>query len=121
MSSQVPDPSTPPRESIMRHRYVPFHLPDPSTEVGKSIASKLHNELFVWLTTIDEKGTPHSLPVAFLWDEMQETLLIYSAGESERERLANIRQNPRVGLHFDMSGDLVVMTGEASVSADDPP
>jgi PPOX class probable F420-dependent enzyme len=106
----------------MHHRYVPFQLPDPSTPAGKSVARRLHDELFIWLTTVDEKGTPDSLPVGFLWDEARATLLIYSAPDGTRERLAHIRQNPRVGLHFDMSGgDFVVITGEASVSSDDPP
>ena len=122
MSSQFPDSSTPSLESIAHHRYVPFQLPDPSTPTGQSVARRLHNELFIWLTTVDEKGIPHSLPLAFLWDEAQSTLLIYSAPGTDRERLAHIQRNPSLGLHFDMSGgDLVVITGEAYVSADDPP
>ena len=122
MSSQEPDQISESLENIIHHRYVPFQLPDPSTPAGKSIARRLHDELFIWLTTVDENGVPHSLPVGFLWDEAQSTLLIYSAPEGERERLANIKQNPRVGLHFDMSGgDFLVITGEASVSSDDPP
>ncbi len=122
MSSQSPDPATPSLESVVHHRYMPFQLPDPSTPAGQSIARRLHDELFIWLTTVDMDGTPHSLPVAFLWDETQATLLIYSAPEGERERLANIRQNPRVGLHFDMNSDgLLVITGEAFVSTNDPP
>jgi PPOX class probable F420-dependent enzyme len=121
MSSQLPDPATPSLESVVHHRYVPFQLPDPSTPTGQIIVRRLHDELFIWLTTVDEEGTPHSLPVAFLWDEAQATLLIYSALEGERERLANIRQNPRVGLHFDMNSEgLLVITGEAFVSENDP-
>jgi PPOX class probable F420-dependent enzyme len=122
MSSQPPDPATSSLESVVHHRYVPFQLPDQSTPTGKVIARRLYEELSIWLTTVDEQGTPHSLPVAFLWDEAQATLLIYSAPEGERERLANIRQNPRVGLHFDMNSEgLLVITGEAFVSEDDPP
>jgi PPOX class probable F420-dependent enzyme len=121
MSSQFPDPAAPSLESAVHHRYVPFQLPDLSTPTGQVIARRLHDELFIWLTTVDEEGTPHSLPVAFLWNEAQATLLIYSAPEGERERLANIRQNPRVGLHFDMNSEgLLVITGEAFVSTDDP-
>lgn len=122
MSSQSPDPATSSLEGVVHHRYVPFQLSDLSTPSGQSIARRLHDELFIWLTTVDEDGTPHSLPVAFVWDETQATLLIYSAPEGERERLANIRQNARVGLHFDMNSDgLLVITGEAFVSTDDPP
>jgi PPOX class probable F420-dependent enzyme len=121
MPSQLPDPAKPSLESAAHHRYVPFELPDPSTPISKSIARRLHEELFIWLTTVDEQRTPHSLPIAFLWDEAQGTLLIYSAPEGERERLENIGQNPRVGLHFDMNNDgLMVITGEAFVSTNDP-
>src|SRR5690242_19274885 len=104
MSSQDPNKKSPSLEDVVHHRYVPFQLPDPSTPAGKSITHRLRDELFVWLTTVEENGVPHSLPVGFLWNEVQSTLLIYSAPEGERERLANIKQNPRVGLHFDMNG-----------------
>lgn len=122
MASQPSDPATSSLESVAHHRYVPFHLPDSSTPSGQCIIRRLREELFIWLTTVDEQGTPHSLPIGFLWDEVQQDLLIYSAPEGERERLANIRQNPRVGLHFDMNSEgLLVITGEAFISEDDLP
>jgi PPOX class probable F420-dependent enzyme len=100
--------------------YVPFQLPDLATPAGKRVARQLHSDLFVWFTTVDEDGTPQSLPVTFLWDEVQATFLIYNRPEAERGR--HIRQNPRVALHFDLSGeDVIIITGEASVSSDDPP
>ena len=67
-------------------------------------------------------GVPQPLAVSFLWDEAQATFLTYSLPESERGRLAHIRQNPNVALHFEGSGgDYIIITGEAWVSADDPP
>jgi len=122
MSSQLPDKASPAGGSMVHHRYVPFQLPDKASPAGESVARRLHADLFIWLTTVDEVGTPHPLPVGFLWDEGQSTLLIYSAPEGERDRLTHIRQNPRVALHFDFgAGDLMVITGEATVSEDDPP
>jgi PPOX class probable F420-dependent enzyme len=124
MSSQHPDPSTPERPRAPQHREVPFQPPDPSTPAGQSIMRRLHEELFIWLITVDATGTPHTLPVGFLWDEAQATFLIYSASEADRDRLAHIQQNPKVGLHFnfDLSGrDSFILTGEASVSTDDLP
>jgi PPOX class probable F420-dependent enzyme len=107
---------------IVHQFYEPFQLPDKASPAGESIARQLHDEPLIWLTTVDEQGTPQPLPVAFVWDEVQSTLLIYSAPEGERDRLAHIRQNPRVALHFDGSGkDIIVITGEAFVSPDDPP
>jgi PPOX class probable F420-dependent enzyme len=124
MSSQHPDFSTPDRPRAPQHREVPFQPPDPSTPAGQSILHRLRDELFIWLITVDASGTPHTLPVGFLWDEAEATFLIYSGSEEDRDRLAHIRQNPKVGLHFnfDLSGrDSYILTGEASVSANDPP
>lgn len=124
MSSQQVDSSIPGRARVPQHREVPFQPPDPSTSAGQSVMRRLHDELFIWLITVDATGTPHTLPVGFLWDEAQSTFLIYSASKADRDRLAHIQQNPRVGLHFnfDLSGkDSFILTGEASVSTDDPP
>ena len=85
---------------------------------------RLHEELFIWLITVDTNGVPHTLPVGFLWDEVPSTFLIFSASEADRDRLAHLQQNPKVGLHFnfDLSGrDSLILTGEAEVSTDDPP
>lgn len=122
MAPHVPDPATPSPRRIVHQFYVPFHLPDPATPAGKSVARRLQEEPFVWLTTVDEEGVPQPLPVSFLWDEARATFLTYSLPESERGRLAHIRQNPRVALHFEGGGgDYIVITGEAAVSPDDPP
>jgi PPOX class probable F420-dependent enzyme len=92
--------------------------------LGQRTIRRLREELFIWLITVDTTGTPHTLPVGFLWDEAHSTFLIYSASEADRDRLTHIQQNPKVGLHFnlDLSGaDSFILTGEASVSTDDPP
>jgi PPOX class probable F420-dependent enzyme len=124
MSALASDPATPDRGRLPHHREVPFHAPDPSTPLGESILRRLHEELFLWLITVDATGTPHTLPVGFLWDEAHSTFLIYSAAEEDRDRLMHIQRNPKVGLHFnlDLSGaDSFILTGEAQVSQEDPP
>src|SRR6266849_1800926 len=124
MSSQHPDSSTPERPRVPQHREVPFQPPDPSTPAGQSAIRRLHEELFIWLITVDANSVPHTLPVGFLWDEAQSNFLIYSARETDRDRLGHIQQNPKVGLHFnfDLSGrDSFILTGEASVSTNDLP
>jgi PPOX class probable F420-dependent enzyme len=122
MSAQHPDSATPSPQRIVHQLYMPFQLPDNASPAGKSVARRLHDEPFVWLTTVDEEGVPQPLPVTFLWDEAQATFLTYSLPESERGRLAHIRDHPKVALHFEGSGgDYIIITGEAAVSADDPP
>ena len=99
-----------------------FQLPDPSTEFGERVARRLRDERLIWLTTVDAKGTPQPTPVWFLWDETTSTFLIYSLTNAKRQ--AHLQQNPRVALNFDgngKGGDIIVFTGEAQVSSDDPP
>jgi PPOX class probable F420-dependent enzyme len=99
-----------------------FQLPDLSTLFGERVARRLRDERLMWLTTVDAYGTPQPTPVWFLWGEATSTFLIYS--RSDAKRLEHIKQNPRVALNFDgngSGGDIIVFTGEAEVSAADPP
>ncbi len=98
-----------------------FQLPDPSTPFGERVARRLRDERLIWLTTVDAKGMPQPTPVWFLWDEATSTMLIYSRADAKR--LAHLQQNPRVALNFDgngSGGDIIVITGQAQVSFDDP-
>ena len=98
-----------------------FQLPDPTTPFGERVARRLRDERLIWLTTVDAKGTPQPTPVWFLWDEATSTILIYSL--SNAKRLAHIQQNPRIALNFDgngTGGDIIVITGKAQVSSNDP-
>jgi PPOX class probable F420-dependent enzyme len=120
MSQHPPDPATPAGGPVIHHVYAPFALPDPATPVGQIIARRLRDEQLIWLTTIDEQSMPQPLPVTFLWDAAQATFLIYS--RTDRGRLDHIQRNPNVALHFDVSaGDILIITGHAAVSPDDPP
>lgn len=124
MSSHYLDLSTPDGPHAPQHREVPFQPPDLSLPAGQEIMRRLHEELFIWLITVDATGMPHTLPVGFIWDEAQSTFLIYSAAEADRDRLEHVQQNPKVGLHFnfDLSGrDSFILTGEVLVSTNDPP
>ncbi len=99
-----------------------FQLPDPSTAFGERVARRLRDERLIWFTTVDAKGMPQPTPVWFLWDETNSTILIYSRADAKR--LAHLQQNPRIALNFDgngAGGDIIVITGEAQVSTDDPP
>jgi len=99
-----------------------FQLPDPSTPFGERVARRLRDERLIWFTTVDAKGTPQPTPVWFLWDETDSTILIYSRADAKR--LQHLQHIARVALNFDGNGnggDIIVITGEAHVSNDDPP
>ncbi len=99
-----------------------FQLPDQSTPFGERVARRLHNDRLIWFTTVDAKGTPQPTPVWFLWDDETSTILMYSRADARR--LAHVQQNPRIALNFDgngYGGDIIVITGKARISSDDPP
>jgi PPOX class probable F420-dependent enzyme len=97
-----------------------FQLPDPATPFGERVARRLHDDRIIWLTTIDSKGTPQPNPVWFLWDATTSTLLVYSKAGAKRHE--HLQKNPRVSLNFDSNagGNIIVLTGEARLSSDDP-
>jgi PPOX class probable F420-dependent enzyme len=95
-------------------------LLDTSTAFGQRAERRLGEERLAWLTTVSPAGAPQPVPVWFLWDGA-DSILVYS--KPDTPKLRAIAANPRVSLNLDgngQGGDIVVATGEASVS-DDPP
>ena len=93
---------------------------DTSTGFGGRAARRIAEELVAWLVTVSPAGAPQAVPVWFLWDGAG-SVLLYS--RPDKPKLRNIAANPRVALHLDgngRGGDIVVLSGTASVT-DDPP
>jgi PPOX class probable F420-dependent enzyme len=95
-------------------------LIDEQTEFGARAARHLREETVVWLTTVTPTGAPLPRPVWFLWDGEQ-TLTVYSMPGA---RVRNVGQNPRGSLNFagdGRGGDIVVLSGRATVDDELPP
>jgi len=95
---------------------------DLNSKFGRVVKKHLKNEYFVWLTTVDSKGTPQPRPVWFIWED--DSFLIFSQPSAYKVR--HLDNNPKVSLHFnttDEAGekDVVVFTGEAVLDKDVPP
>ncbi|NJC94902.1 MAG: TIGR03667 family PPOX class F420-dependent oxidoreductase [Anaerolineales bacterium] len=96
---------------------------DLNSKFGRVVKRHLKNEYFVWLTTVDSKGTPQPRPVWFIWDE-DDTFLIFS--QPNAYKIKHLNRNPNVSLHFnteDEEGDkhVIVFTGVASFDTASPP
>jgi PPOX class probable F420-dependent enzyme len=117
--SSAGQPSSP-TTGVARHLTIPFEALDLATPMGQVVARRLQDEQLIWLTTVDANRIPQPLPVTFLWDATRATFLTYS--RTDRSRLADLERNANVALHFDVSrGDIIVITGTAAVSDQDPP
>lgn len=89
-------------------------MPDFTTPFGQRAAERLQKEEIIWLATVGGDGTPQPSPVWFLWEG--ETVLIFS--KPDAPKIANIRREPRVALHFnsdESSDNIVILTGQAVV------
>ena len=93
---------------------------DESTDFGARAAAHLRDDTVVWLTTIAGKSGPLPMPVWFVWDGA-ETVLMFS---QDGARVRNLAADPRVSLNFagnGRGGDIVVLSGRATVEPDAPP
>jgi PPOX class probable F420-dependent enzyme len=91
---------------------------DESTAFGARAARHLREDRIVWLTTVSPAGAPTPSPVWFWWDGA-ETVHMFSLPDTPRVR--NIGANPNVSLNFagdGSGGDIVVLSGKASVDAE---
>jgi PPOX class probable F420-dependent enzyme len=91
---------------------VPFELTD-------QIRRHLTEDRVLWLTTVSPAGRPIPRPIWFFWDSSH--ILIYSLNTATR--LANIRSNERVSVHFNSSvegEDAVEMAGIAEIVGSPP-
>lgn len=87
---------------------------DFNSKFGRTIKKHLKNQYFVWLTTVDAKGTPQPRPVWFIWEE--DSFLIFS--QPNAYKVKHLKNNPKVSLNFnttdkDGEKDVIIFIGEA--------
>ena len=95
---------------------------DLNSKLWRVAKKHLKKEYFVWLTTVDSKGTPQPRPVWFIWDG--DSFLIYS--QAKAFKLKHIRKNPQVALHFNTQDELgeervIIFSGKARVDKKSTP
>jgi len=95
---------------------------DFNSKFGRTIKKHLKNQYFVWLTTVDSKGTPQPRPVWFIWED--DSFLIFS--QPNAYKVKHIKNNPKVSLNFnttdeDGEKDVIIFIGEAVIDKKVPP
>lgn len=94
---------------------------DLTSDFGRMVERHLRDQYVIWLTTVDSNLTPQPRPVWFIWED--NAFLIFS--QAKAHKVAHIRRNPNVALHFntDETGDkhVIVFIGEAFIDIESPP
>jgi PPOX class probable F420-dependent enzyme len=94
---------------------------DERTDLGALVGRHLREDRVVWLTTVTPGGSPMPSPVWFWWDGA-DTVYVFSLPDTPRVR--NIEASGKVSLNFagdGSGGDIVILSGIASVEPDDAP
>jgi PPOX class probable F420-dependent enzyme len=94
---------------------------DERTDLGALVGRHLREDRVVWLTTVTPGGSPVPSPVWFWWDGA-DTVYVFSLPDTPRVR--NIEAGGKVSLNFagdGSGGDIVILSGVASVEPDDAP
>jgi PPOX class probable F420-dependent enzyme len=89
---------------------------DPADPKHEHALKRLRLEPIAWLTTVGADGQPASSPVWFVWNEADESFLIFSRPDTPK--LRNIKTNPLVSLHLEgnsKGGDIVTLEGRAEL------
>lgn len=70
---------------------------DMSVVLQPHVEERLRSDKMIWLTTVRPNGSPHTIPVWFVWEHA--TVLIFSKVKTQKVR--NLRQNHSVMLALD--------------------
>ena len=88
---------------------------DPTDPVHADVLARLASDHIGWLTTVRADGSPHAVPVWFLWHDGR--LLVMS--EPRTAKVANVRRGSPALLHLHTRDDgngVVVLSGPAVIS-----
>ena len=89
-------------------------LSDTTSEIGQRLQKRLQEEQTIWLTTVNQNGTPQPSLVWFIWED--DSILILS--QEHQGKIKAIKSNPRVSLNFDSNGhggDMLILSGTAEL------
>lgn len=90
---------------------------DPSDPQQARIAARLEEEEYAYLTTVRPDGSPHTVPICYVWNGS----VIYIFAHPNSVKCRNLRQNPHVSLAIFFHGVMgpenmtIVVEGEGDL------
>ena len=90
-------------------------LLDPAVAVDAHVGERLTAEPVIWLSTVDDAGRPHTVPVWFAWDDPVVTIF----SRPDTAKVGHLRVRAEVSVALDTVGhgaDVVTGGGRATLS-----
>jgi PPOX class probable F420-dependent enzyme len=75
------------------------------------IEQRLQTEQNLWLATVRPAGSPHLVPIWFVWVAGK----IYLCTNADSVKVRNLKQNPRVSIALENGSQPVVIEGQAQL------
>ena len=88
---------------------------DPADPRHADVLQRLDTDIIGWLTTVRANGTPHAVPVWFLWHRGRALVL----SEPHTAKVSNVRRGSAALLHLHTRDDgdgVVILEGAAVIS-----
>jgi PPOX class probable F420-dependent enzyme len=88
---------------------------DPADPAHAAVLERLGTDIIGWFTTVRADGSPHAVPVWFLWHRGRALVL----SEPSTTKVANVRRGSPVLLHLHTRDDgdgVVILSGWGEVS-----
>lgn len=78
--------------------------------------TRLETERNLWLATVRPDGSPHLVPIWFVWHQNK----AYLCTSNNSVKVKNIRENPRVAFALEGGDDPVLIEGTAKILDNTP-
>ena len=95
---------------------------DIPAELRTQVHRRLRDEYFIWMTTVAADLSPQPRPVWFVWDDPQDSFLIYSQPGAHKVR--HLALHSRLALHFNADQtadkDILIFIGTGRVDPEAP-
>lgn len=80
-------------------------------EISRQDQARLQTARNLWLATVRANGSPHLVPIWFVWTESK----AYICTSRHSVKARNIAQNPRIAFSLEDGDDPLVMEGTAKI------
>ena len=82
------------------------------------VDAQLNASRSIWVASTRPDGTPHAMPVWFVWDDTDAIPWVYFITARPTQKARNLARNPSVVLHLGLGDDVVAVHGQAVIVED---